>query len=94
MVRLTLSLVIADWLGMGIAISFRLCTYAMRSTCGRRGAHLVLAACHVATVNNSSFDLQCTTQGGEQAPALQVQGKPTRAAMPTCERNNSRQATL
>lgn len=31
--RLTLSLVMALWLGMVIAISFRLCTYAIWSTC-------------------------------------------------------------
>lgn len=33
--RLTLSLVIALWLGMVIAISLRLCTYAIWSTCTR-----------------------------------------------------------
>lgn len=32
MVKLTLSLVMAVWLGTGIVVSFRLCAYAMRST--------------------------------------------------------------
>lgn len=42
MVRLTLSLVMAVWLGTGIVVSLRLCVYAMRSTCqhvfGRAGS--------------------------------------------------------
>lgn len=42
-VRLTLSLVMAVWLGTGIVVSFRLCAYAMRST-WQQGVQRVVSA--------------------------------------------------
>ena len=39
--RLTLSRVMADWLGIGMATSLRLCTYAILSTCSSVGHNSV-----------------------------------------------------